>query len=445
MKGTGHRSPRLGSGAVPATPNALAPGRSLRIMFLLPFPPDLAGHHGGARATGAMIEMLSRRHELSVLYLSPPGLAPPKQLPTGCLRLEAVPIRASHQTAKSLSDRLRDTGRLLLGGRPGWVEDAWSPEMAVAAAALATEVDPDAVHFEFHVMSQYIRAVREAAPRAVIIVTEHEPGISADDCYGGQIGTRRYLAGLVRRRAWARFERRTLLRADAVVTFTDKDNAAISRLIGPGGPHLVSIPLRLPVLLAASAVQTPVPSDLLFIGNFRHPPNVDAARRLLKTIFPRVRQALPTATLLIVGADPPSELLSAAGDGVNVTGWVDDPMPYLLGASVVVAPLRQGGGMRVKVLEACAAGKALIASGLAVEGLSLNNGVEFVLADTDDAFVESSLDLLSEFSRRQELGEAARRWAEHTLDLDQWASDYESLYSRFMTGPAKDPLSAAGT
>jgi glycosyltransferase involved in cell wall biosynthesis len=230
-----------------------------------------------------------------------------------------------------------------------------------------------------------------------------------------------------------------------VVTFTDKDSAAISRLIGTVGPHLASIPLRLPVPLAATAVETPVPSDLLFIGNFQHPPNVDAARRLLKTIFPRIRQALPTATLLIVGADPPPELLTAAGDGASVTGWVDDAMPYLLGASVVVAPLHQGGGMRVKVLEACAAGKALIASGLAVEGLSLNNGVEFVLADTDDAFVESSIDLLSEFSRRKELGEAARRWAEHTLDLDQWASDYESLYSRFMTGPTKGPPSAIGT
>lgn len=408
-------------------------------MLLLPFPPDLAGNHGGARATGAMLEMLARRYELSVLYLLPPGLTPPARLPKGCNRLHAVPIWPLDRGLKRFGRQLFHAIRLFLWGAPDWVEDAWSPEMAMTAASLANEIKPDIVHFEFHVMSQYISTVREVAPRAVYIVTEHEPGVSADDYLGEKLPVRKRLSALARRRAWARFERRSLLEADAVITFTNKDKEAIHRLVGTAGPHVVSIPLRSPVPFAGREVRT-VPSDLLFIGNFRHPPNVDAARRLISAIFPRIRQSRPATTLLIVGTDPPVELLSAAREGVGITGWVDDTAPYLHGASVFVAPLRQGGGMRIKVLEACAHGKALIASPLAVEGLSLNAGVEFLLADTDDEFVENALELLRSPRRRRKLEDAARRWAVQTQNADQWLLEYEALYRRLTIGVSESVL-----
>jgi glycosyltransferase involved in cell wall biosynthesis len=152
--------------------------------------------------------------------------------------------------------------------------------------------------------------------------------------------------------------------------------------------------------------------------------------RLVTAIFPAVREVMPTATLCIVGADPPGELIEAGGRGVTVTGWVESPQPYLAGAKLVIVPLRQGGGMRVKMIEACAAGKAVIASDLAVEGLGLTPGVEFVRANSDQEFTRAVVDLLDDAEARERLGEAAHQWAQRTQDPDEWLSRYENLYAR---------------
>jgi hypothetical protein len=96
--------------------------------------------------------------------------------------------------------------------------------------------------------------------------------------------------------------------------------------------------------------------------------------------------------------------------------------------------------MRIKVLEACAHGKALIASPLAVEGLSLNAGVEFLLADTDDEFVENALKLLRNPGRRRKLEDAAGRWAVQTQDADRWLLEYEALYRRLRIGVSESAL-----
>ena len=124
---------------------------------------------------------------------------------------------------------------------------------------------------------------------------------------------------------------------------------------------------------------------VLFVGNFIHPPNQDAAERLVRSIFPRVRLEVPQAELRIVGPNPDAGLRAAAGLGVTFTGEVAEVWPHLEDAAVVVAPLRQGGGMRVKVAEALAAGKAVVATRLAAEGLTAEDGREVVLADTDEA------------------------------------------------------------
>jgi glycosyltransferase involved in cell wall biosynthesis len=226
-------------------------------------------------------------------------------------------------------------------------------------------------------------------------------------------------------------ERLALSRADAVVTFTEKDRKIVRALVGPAGPDCVSIPFQ---LRAASSIgnerEAAIPSDLLFVGNFKHPPNFDAAMRLVTRIFPAVHEAASEARLYIVGADPPEELVRAQGPGITVTGWVESLQPYLAGAKMVLVPLRQGGGMRVKVIEACAASKAIIASDLAVEGLGVRPGADFVPANSDQEFIESAIELLGDPARRRSLGEAALRWALRAQSSDEWLSQYEDLYRR---------------
>jgi glycosyltransferase involved in cell wall biosynthesis len=410
----------------------------LRLLFLTPFAPDVEGSHGGARATGAIIQMLASRHEVSVLYPRPEGAPPARRLPEGCRGITPVHVPPIRRRSKSAWRKSFDVGKQLLWSFPDWAGEVAWPQFEDALRNNCREIEPDAVHFEYHVMSRYIPLVKAIAPEALRIVTEHEPGVVADRVVGRRSGVMRRLGDLARRRAWTRFERSYLPLADAVVTFTPEDRQAVAALVGADGPHLARLPLRLPLAkICSTAGQAWTASDLLFIGYFEHPPNLDAALRLARAIFPQVRKAAPAATLAIVGAAPPPELLAAAGNGVTVTGWVDSVAPYLAGASVVVAPLRQGGGMRVKVIEACGFGKALVASATAVKGLSLVEGRDFVLADSDEAFASSIVHLLSDADGRERLGAAARQWAERELDPDVWAAEYDAMY-RLLIGSRRN-------
>jgi glycosyltransferase involved in cell wall biosynthesis len=141
-----------------------------------------------------------------------------------------------------------------------------------------------------------------------------------------------------------------------------------------------------------------------------------------------VRAAVPEARLTIVGGAPPPEILTLAGTAVEVTGGVPDVTPYLDRAAVVAAPIRTGGGMRVKVLEALAAGKAVVASPVAVYGIDIEPGVHLEVAPDGDAFSRAVAALLRDESRRRSLGEAARRWATEHLGWERPIAAYEALY-----------------
>jgi glycosyltransferase involved in cell wall biosynthesis len=170
------------------------------------------------------------------------------------------------------------------------------------------------------------------------------------------------------------------------------------------------------------------------VGNFTHPPNVDAAQRLAGDIFPAIHAQRPDVRLWIVGDQPPPELVALAGEAVTVTGRVPDVRPYLEAAAVVVVPMRLGGGMRVKVMEALAAGKALIASRVAVEGLDLTPGAHYLLAETDEEFEIAILTLLIKPQQRLALGTAAYGWARGSLGWARAGAAYEQLYDQLLQG-----------
>src|SRR5262249_46491535 len=140
--------------------------------------------------------------------------------------------------------------------------------------------DPDVIQFEFHVMAQFLPYVAES--RAAKVLVEHEPGIAA----AGQRG--RHTVGLVQRRfelrAWRRFETAAARAVDAVVVFTERDRAALAPVVGL--TELVTIPLAIDIPERPRDPLGSDPSDLLFFGSFRHEPNIDAAVRLAREIFP---------------------------------------------------------------------------------------------------------------------------------------------------------------
>ena len=149
---------------------------------------------------------------------------------------------------------------------------------------------------------------------------------------------------------------------------------------------------------------------MLFVGSFGHPPNIDAAVRLARDIFPGVRARVPEAILEIVGDAPPQAVRRLAGEGIVVTGRVADVRPHLDNAAVVAAPLRLGGGMRVKMLESLAAGKAMVATPRAVAGLGLEPGTHALIADGDGELSDALVSLLGDPELRRRMGGAARTW-----------------------------------
>src|ERR671924_156305 len=160
--------------------------------------------------------------------------------------------------------------------------------------------------------------------------------------------------------------------------------------------------------------------------------DVRAWRRFEREVLPLVRRRLPHASLHVVGDKPPVALRAGAADGVFVTGRVSDLAPYVERAAVVAAPIRFGGGMRVKVLEALAAGKPVVASSLAVEGLDVTDGDQLLVAETDEEFAERIAHVLEDRELRAHLGERARSWARENLTWDASVAAHERLYARLL-------------
>jgi glycosyltransferase involved in cell wall biosynthesis len=243
--------------------------------------------------------------------------------------------------------------------------------------------------------------------------------------------------------AWQRFEAEVTREVDAVVVFTQRDRSALEPFMSDA--RLVTIPLAIDLPPQPVDPLGKNPDSLLFFGSFRHEPNVDAATRLARDIFPRIRSQLPKATLYIIGSDTTPVVERLAGDGIVVLGEVPDLTPHLDRAGLVLVPLRFGGGMRVKVLEALAAGKAVVASPLAVEGLDVIAGEHVVVAETDQEFAAAATELLANPSRRAAMGSHARAWAEANLSWDARIAAYEALYASLLEAAQPVTLGTAAT
>jgi glycosyltransferase involved in cell wall biosynthesis len=407
----------------------------LRLLFLAPFAPRLDAAHGGGRAIAELLAQLAgwhgatpagtrpadaRRHRVALLYLQGAGEPPiDAALREACDLVQGVERPAAH--------RLRLAADLLRG-TPIWVAGWRVPAFTAALRHTVAGWRPDVVQAEYHVMGQYLTALRPSAvPR---VLRQHEPGAAAsDDRARTRRGIGRSTSGLDRR-AWVRYEAAVMRDADAVVALTERDAAAL-RSLAPD-TRIECIPLAAAVpARALSPVGSGAPT-LLFVGNFVHPPNVDAAMRLARNIFPKVRAANPAASLCIVGPDPAGRAAALAGDGVIVTGEVPDVRPFLDRAAVVIVPLRFGGGMRVKVMEALASGKAVLASRLAIEGLAVEDGDQVVLAETDEEFAAAAGRLLADAHGRERLATAARAWAVANLGWERPLAAFETLYASLL-------------
>jgi polysaccharide biosynthesis protein PslH len=390
-----------------------------RVLVCTPFTPRLDARHGG-KATAQLLLRLAERNEIALLALrTTEGDRVDPAIADRCALVHEVPPAVRSPLSRRLAWSIG-----LLRGLPPWATDCRSDEYAQALERLLDEWRPDLVEIHLQAMAQYVDApARRGIP---CVLVDYDPASSwADELRGATSGPRR----LVRRleaSAWRRYERATRPRFDAIVVFAERDLDAVRPTAG--GAIVTRVPLAVDVPERPLDPVGTEPPTIVFVGSFGHPPNVDAALWLAGTIFPRVAALVPEARLELVGHAPGEEVLALAGGPVTVHASVPDVTPYLDHAAVVVAPIRIGGSMRMKVLESLAAGKALVASPRAAEGVEELAGEQLLVAEDADEMVDALASLLLDPARRRRLAESARRWAESNLGWERGVAAFEELY-----------------
>jgi polysaccharide biosynthesis protein PslH len=175
-------------------------------------------------------------------------------------------------------------------------------------------------------------------------------------------------------------------------------------------PHVSDVPtgVNLPYFQPPAGA-APASADLVFVGSMDWMPNIDGIRWFVREVLPLIRRRLPSCTVAVVGRAPDAEMqaLAAQDPYLKVTGTVPDVRPWLHGAALSIVPLRIGGGTRLKIYEAMAAGAPVLSTTIGAEGLDITHGETIWLADTAETFAEAAVELLKDETRRRTIAQAA--------------------------------------
>lgn len=196
-------------------------------------------------------------------------------------------------------------------------------------------------------------------------------------------------------RKYERFEATALAGATRVVAVSAEDAQLFRTRFGVREVDVVDNGVDLTFFESVAQNRQPDPARILFLGSLDWRPNLDSLDLLVNDILPEVRKAIPEATLDIVGRNPSASLsrLASTADGVSLHANVPDVRPFLQRAGVMAVPLRIGGGSRLKILEAAAAGVPVVSTRIGSEGLAFENGRDLIAVedagDMADALVDA--------------------------------------------------------
>jgi glycosyltransferase involved in cell wall biosynthesis len=233
------------------------------------------------------------------------------------------------------------------------------------------------------------------------------------------------LATLLQIPAIALAERRGAARADLTFVCSEPDRRALARIASRTAviPNVVALPPAPPPL--------PASPTLMFLGAFNHAPNVDAAERLVREILPLVRAAVPDAIALIAG-EGSQNLASrrSAPPGVEYLGFVDDLAALYARSRVICCPITAGGGTRIKLIEAAAYARPIVATRIGAEGLAFADGAEILLRESDTAIAEACVRLLRDDALCLRLGDGARAVMQRDYEASSIRTRLISLMQR---------------
>jgi len=222
-----------------------------------------------------------------------------------------------------------------------------------------------------------------------------------------------------------RFEQRCWRRADGCAVTSEREVETV-RTCAPATPVAV-VPNAVDLQYFAPSPARAAAPSLVFNGTLDYRPNLDAARYLLEEIWPLVHRRHPEATLTLIGRSSGVDLRPLRRPGVRLLGEVPDIRPHLRAAAAVVAPIRMGGGTRLKVLEALAMAKPVISTTIGCEGVAVRDGEHLLIADEAATFAARISTVFENPNLAEALGRAGRRLIEAGYSWERAGERLDSL------------------
>jgi polysaccharide biosynthesis protein PslH len=398
----------------------------MRILFLSPRQP-LPARSGAKLREYHFLRALGDSAEVTYLYFRDPGSPP---LPVDdlpfCREVIGIPKPPAYGPGKTIMG--------ILGRWPLPILNYTSPEMSVAVGNAMGSREFDIVHLDSIHMIRYALAAmeRKNSPRA--IYNWHNIESEAMWRYGDTAQSRR--------RRW--YARRTATKLELLESYIL--NTAFGHIVCSGrerdqlrqqapAARIEVVENGVDTRYFASSENPAASRRIVFVGAMDYFPNSDAAIFFANCIWPRVRTMLDGAQLTIVGANPGAAVL-ALGElpGVKVTGMVPDVRPFYHGALAAVVPLRTGGGTRLKILEAMAAGVPVVSTPLGAEGLDVVNDKDVLLADSGDAegWANRLARLADSLALRAQLTAAGLRLVQERYDWEILGSKLRAIYEGWL-------------
>lgn len=405
----------------------------MKILFLtqvLPYPLD-AGPK--VRAYYTLRHLTASGHDLTLVSFIRSSDSPEavEHLQSYCNRVVTVPLqRTRWQDGVAL-------GRSLITGEPLLIARDHSVPMYQQVQSLVDKSHFDAIHADQLWMAPYALSARTRAERRGeqprLILDQHNavfliPRRLADQARNpiARFGYRRESARM------AAYEAQTCLIFDRVVTVTDEDQHYLLQLYRNGRkPHFAGvIPICLDLESMPVVHLSPNAGELLFIGGMHWPPNADGVEWFAHQILPLIQARIPGVRFTAVGKQSPQSLQAEVlEDNVHLPGYVADLQPYWRRSGVFVVPLRAGGGMRVKILDAWASGVPVVSTTVGAEGLAYSPGDNILLADSADEFALAVIQLLTDQTLAERLVQGGRATLEKYYNWRTVYTAWDEVYS----------------
>jgi len=234
------------------------------------------------------------------------------------------------------------------------------------------------------------------------------------------------------------YEGELLRKVDHVLAVTDIDQKLMQDALTISDDYqedhiapITVIPIAVDTRKLQPVVRKKESKNIITLGTLHYPPNADGIRWFINEVFSLILERMPDVTLTIIGKNPPRDFLELASrnpKSVIVTGYVNDLVPYLEDSALMVVPVRAGGGMRVRILEAFAYAMPVVTTTVGLEGIHAIPERDVQVADTPVDFADRTVELLNNVSMQNKLAENGRNLAETKYDWHVVLSALRSIY-----------------